>query len=267
MKISLLQYDAAYLQIDSNLESVSSLVGDLKTDLLVLPELFATGYFFESEEDAASVAEPTDGKTFEFCRSLAKRVGGTIVYGYSEQDGSKRYNSAAVVGVDGLVSNYRKTHLYYKEKVYFEPGNTGFSALQLTTTAGDTYSLGVMICFDWYFPESARTLALLGADIIAHPSNLVRKNCPRSMPIRALENRVFTATANRIGAEGEVAYIGQSLVCDPRGEVLVSAGRETQEVVSCEIDLAMARQKQLTTTNHMFGDRRPELYGLGGTQG
>lgn len=262
MKVSLLQYNPVYLDVDANLAKVSSIVGSLETDLLVLPELFATGYFFESMRDVETISEPADGKTFEFARSLANRTGATIVYGYSEREGSTLFNSAATVSDVGLIDNYRKTHLYYKEKHFFSPGNTGFNVTELRDRTGETYRLGVMICFDWYYPESIRTLALRGADIIAHPSNLVRKNCPRSMPVRALENRVFTVTANRIGEEGEVSFIGQSLICDPKGELLASAGKETEEIISVEIDSSQASNKQLTTENSLFEDRRPDLYGL-----
>jgi predicted amidohydrolase len=170
-----------------------------------LPELFATGYFFQSRDDLLSVVEPVpDGRT------------------------------------------------------------TGFSVYALETKDGEAYRLGVMICFDWYFPEAARTLALQGADIIAHPSNLVRPDCPRSMPIRALENHVFTVTANRYGQEsssGEsLTFIGQSEICDPQGKILVHAPEAADAVDAVTIDPTNARDRDITTHNHIFDDRRVDQY-------
>jgi predicted amidohydrolase len=121
-----------------------------------------------------------------------------------------------------------------------------------------------MICFDWYFPEAARSLALLGADVIAHPSNLVRKDCPRSMPIRALENHVFTITSNRTGsdvnAEETLTFIGKSLICDPKGDILASAGPDESVVLMAEIDPHTARHRAINATNDLFADRRPDMY-------
>ena len=265
MKISFLQYNPNYLRVQENLDRVEVLLSNLDADLVVLPELFATGYFFQSEDDLAAVAEPVpSGQTTRRLEQWASASGATIVAGLAERDGDAFYNSAVVVAPSGYVSTYRKVHLYYKEKTLFAPGNDGFAVHTLTDRSGETYRLGVMICFDWYFPEAARALALKGADIIAHPSNLVRPDCPRSMPIRALENHVFTITANRYGQEtsdGEtLTFIGRSEICDPNGQVLVRADADTDEVATIEIDPAAARDRQITAHNHIFDDRRTELY-------
>ena len=129
---------------------------------------------------------------------------------------------------------------------------------------GLSYRLGVMICFDWIFPESARALALAGADVVAHPSNLVLPHCPDSMPVRALENRVFTATANRVGSDCDgretLTFIGRSRICSPRGAVLAEASATEPGVVAAEIDPREARDKALNPFNDLLGDRRPDLY-------
>ena len=120
-----------------------------------------------------------------------------------------------------------------------------------------------MICFDWRFPETARSLALLGADLIAHPSNLVLAHCPQAMITRCLENRVFAVTADRVGTEdrmGVLKFIGQSQIVDPDGNILVRASETEEEVQIVEIDLEKARDKFLTPNNHIFKDRREDLY-------
>jgi predicted amidohydrolase len=268
MKTLLAQHNPEYLNPSGNLSALETLLGTVDADLVVLPELFASGYFFRSAEDVAAVAESVpDGLTVRTLERWAKDSGATFVAGLPERaEDGRMYNSAVVVTPRGWLGTYRKIHLYYEETLYFEPGDLGFRVFTVTDRRGRAYRLGVMVCFDWYFPESARTLALAGADLIAHPSNLVRPDCPRSMPIRALENHVFTATANRIGEESNgretLRFIGQSLVCDPRGAVLASMGRDEVGLCSAEFDPLDARDRRLTAHNHLFRDRRPEVYGL-----
>jgi predicted amidohydrolase len=125
--------------------------------------------------------------------------------------------------------------------------------------------VGLMICFDWYYPESARTLALMGADIIAHPSNLVLPHCPDAMRTRCLENRVFAITCNRIGSEerggkAKLTYIGQSEVVGPSGEILRRAKLDQKELGLVDIDPFESRQKHLNPYNDLLADRRPKLY-------
>ncbi len=269
MRVALLQFSPEYLQTERNLDTVERLLDGVDADLVVLPELFSSGYFFRSTEDARTAAESIpDGPSVERLAKWAKSSGATYVAGLPEQaEDGRLFNSAVVVTPRGWLGTYRKTHLFYEEKLHFLPGDMGFPVFTVTDCAGNAYRLGVMICFDWYFPEAARSLALSGADVIAHPSNLVRPDCPRSMPIRALENHVFTATANRVGTEtkGEetLYFIGQSLICDPNGHVLATASMTETEVVSAEVDPKSARDRQLTAHNHLFEDRRPDHYGLG----
>ncbi len=268
MKTTLLQFDPSYLETSTNLDQVEALLdpgGALDADLVVLPELFATGFFFRSPDDARRVAERApDGATTQRLHQWAQASGATFVAGLVEQEGDRLYNSAVVVTPRGWLGTYRKVHLYYQEKSHFQPGDTGFPVWTVTDRKGNAYRLGVMICFDWYFPESSRTLALGGADVIAHPSNLVRPDCPRSMPIRALENHVFTVTANRVGAESNgqetLKFIGQSTICDVRGHVLAAAGSEETALLHATFEPHDARNRQLNAANDLFGDRRPDVY-------
>ncbi len=268
MRIGFLQYSPAYLDVAANLESIIPLLQEKKYDLMVLPELFASGYHFRSREDVAAVVEEAgEGPITGALREWAKSTGATFVGGFAERAGGAFYNSAFLAAPDGSTGLYRKTHLFYREKEYFTPGDLGFPVFECRTRAGAPYRLGMMVCFDWYFPEAARTLALGGADLIAHPSNLVRKDCPRSMPIRALENHVYTITANRTGSEqahGEtLTFIGQSLICDPAGAVLAAAGPDETAVLVVDDDPALAADRRITAHNDLFEDRRPEAYRLG----
>ncbi len=267
IKATIVQFGPEYLDPPSNREWVANLLKGHEADLIVLPELFASGYFFRSQSDVDQVAEAIpDGPTVEWLQVQARVSGATWVAGLPERHGHLLYNSAVVVTPNGTCHTYRKIHLYYEEKEWFTPGDLGFRVFELESKAGVPYRLGLMICFDWYYPEAARTLALQGADIIAHPSNLVRKNCPRAMPIRALENRVFTMTANRIGTESNgkesLRFIGKSLICDPKGAVMIQAPTDAAFVGSATLTLEHARNRQLTPHNNLFADRRPQYYEL-----
>jgi predicted amidohydrolase len=263
--VAFIQFAPEYLAADANRARINGLLEDADADLIVLPELCSSGYFFHSAEHLASVAEPVpDGPTTQLLQHHADAKGATIVAGLPERDGEAFYNSAVVVSPDGPPTTYRKVHLFYQETTLFTPGDGGFPVAACTARDGTDYRLGVMVCFDWYFPESARTLALQGADIIAHPSNLVLPHCPDAMPIRARENHVFTVTANRHGTEhhaGEtLTFIGMSEVCAPTGDILVRAPEASDAIETVAIDPAEARDKSINAYNDVLGDRRPTTY-------
>lgn len=261
MRVGYYQYDPVFGEVALNLDQVEAKLEQAETDLLVLPEFCASGYQFTSQEEVRKLAEPVpDGSTTKRLLDIAKKCRMVIVAGLPEQAGSAIYNSAAVVGPSGFIGCYRKTHLFFEETLFFTPGDTGFQVWDIGPA-----KIGVMICFDWYYPESARTLALKGAEILCHPSNLVLPNCPDSMPVRCLENRVFAVTCNRIGSEARggkdrLTYIGNSEVVTPRGAILHRAPREQEELCIVEIDPAEARNKTLTRYNDLLRDRRESLY-------
>jgi predicted amidohydrolase len=265
VKAAYLQFAPSYLEPEANREAVAQLLDGVEADLIVLPELFTSGYFFRSREDLAEVAETIpDGPTTSFLRGLAEDSGATIVAGLAEREGDCFFNSAVLVSPDGESSVYRKVHLFYEETELFSPGDTGIQVFEVTTRDGTPYRLGIMVCFDWYFPEAARTLALRGADVIAHPSNLVLPHCPDSMPIRARENHVFTITANRYGTEAkeeeDLTFIGMSEICDPSGEIICRAPQEADAVDVVSFDPHNARDRAINQFNDVLGDRRPEMY-------
>ncbi len=265
MRAAVLQFSPAYLQVEENLATVESHLSSLDVDLLVLPELFTSGYFFQSRQDLARVAEPIpEGQSTDALRRWAGSLDATIVAGLAEREGERFYNSAVVVRPTGVVQTYRKVHLFYEETTLFEPGDLGFRVFDETAGDGTEYRLGVMVCFDWYFPEAARTLALKGADVIAHPSNLVLPHCPDAMPVRARENHVFTITANRHGTEekeGEtLSFIGMSEICDPTGAILTRASQSDDTVEVVEFDPQAARDRDINAHNDVLADRRPDTY-------
>jgi len=261
MQVGFYQYDPQFGEVAKNLDAVTAKLEQTEADLVVLPELFASGYQFVSQEEAQRLAEPVpDGLTTRRLIEIAKQRRMHIVAGLPEIAGSRCYNSAVVVGPSGFLGCYRKTHLFYEETLWFTPGDSGFQVWDIGMA-----KIGVMICFDWYYPEAARSLAMQGADIICHPSNLVLPNCPDSMPVRCLENRVFAITCNRIGSEARggkerLTYIGNSEVVTPKGVILQRAPRNQDELAIVDIDPADARNKNLNRYNDLLRDRRPSLY-------
>ena len=261
MKAGFYQFNPFFGKKHENIQKVIAAVKDAEIDLLVLPEFFATGYQFVSKEEVAELSEKIpDGRTTEVLAELSNNKRCYAVAGLPERDGDRFFNSAVITGPDGFVGVYRKTHLFFEEKLFFAPGDTGFKVWD--TRVG---RIGIMVCFDWFFPESTRSLALLGAEIVAHPANLVLPYCPQAMPVRCLENRVFAITANRTGQEARkegkpLTFIGQSQVTSHEGEIIIRAS-ENEEVLSI-VDIApdLTRDKSLTTFNNIFGDRRPEMY-------
>jgi predicted amidohydrolase len=260
MKVAVIQNDPEFGRKKENLLQALRMMSSVSADIYILPELFASGYNFLTLDEVRSLAEHfRRGETFDALKEFAVAQRAYVVYGFPEADKSMFYNSAAILGFDGLEGLYRKIHLFDREKLFFQPGDLGFKVFP--TPLG---KIGLMICFDWYFPESVRTLAGKGAQLIAHPSNLVLPHCPNSMPTRSLENRVFIATANRVGVEDRqglrLSYIGQSQITSLKGEILHRAASDKPEIFSQEINISDADNKNLNERNHLFNDRRPEFY-------
>jgi 5-aminopentanamidase len=261
MRVGYYQNNPEFGKVVENLDRIAAALETAEADLLVLPELCASGYQFVSTDEVRGLAEPVpSGRTTKRLLDLAKHRQMVIVAGLPEQAGTAYYNSAVAVGPQGFIGCYRKTHLFFEETLFFTPGDTGFQVWDIGPA-----KIGVMICFDWYYPEAARTLALKGADIICHPSNLVLPNCPDSMPVRCLENRVFAVTCNRTGSEARhgkdrLTYIGSSEIVSPHGAILQRAPRDVEALCVVEIDPAEARNKSVTPYNDLLRDRRESLY-------
>ncbi len=261
MKLALYQFAPEFGEWEKNAAKVRSAVSGVDCDLLVLPELAFTGYQFVSSEEVSNFAEPIpDGATCRALIELAREAGCHIVCGLPERAGGRFYNSAVLVGPEGFVGRYRKAHLFCDEKLWFAPGDTGFNVFK----AGGA-RVGIIICFDWLFPEATRILALKGAQIVLQPANLVLPWCQKIALARAWENRIFFVTANRTGVEERggleaLRFTGQSQVAAPDGEVLFRLGEDEEALKVADIDPARADAKEVTRRNDILGDRRPELY-------
>lgn len=261
MKLALYQYAPKFAQKQANLDKVRAALSSLDCDLLILPELALTGYQFTSVEETADLSEPVpDGHTCGSLVRLAASANCHIICGLPENARGTLYNSAVLVGPGGYVGTYRKAHLFCEEKSWFAPGDTGFQVFDIGLTR-----VGILICFDWLFPEAARILAIKGAQIIAHPSNLVLPWCQKVALARAFENKVFFATTNRTGTEArggrtEMKFTGQSQVVTPGGEILFRLTEDEEAIKVVEIDPAEADNKAATPRNNIFTDRRTKLY-------
>lgn len=264
MRVAAIQFSPRRGDLSGNVAAIERILGGVEADLCILPELCSTGYFFTRREELLPLAEPTgEGRLGMMLREFVRSTGTTVIAGYAEQtvDG-KLYNSALAFTPDGEMSNYRKAHLFYRESEVFEPGNTPFPVLEVNGVG-----IGIMICYDWRFPEVARTLRLRGAQLIAHPSNLVasRELWVPSNAVRAFENRVFIVTANRGGeesSEGEhLRFSGGSAIFDVNGKILTSLDMENGVIVA-EIDPDRALQTSFNGINDILQDRRPDLYDL-----
>lgn len=261
MRVGYYQFEPVFGAVERNLDMVLDQLRDVPCDVVVLPELAMTGYQFVFQEEVAHLAEeiPT-GRTTRRLMDWAKKQQCYVVVGLPERHGRRFYNSAVLLGPHGFIGAYRKTHLFFEETLFFSPGDTGFQVWDIKMA-----KLGILICFDWLYPESARTLALKGADVLCHPSNLVLPHCPDAMVTRCLENRVFSITANRIGEEARggkpsLRFIGKSEIVHPNGTILHRAPADRAELAFVDIDAHEARNKSLNPYNDIFKDRRPRLY-------
>ncbi len=260
MKVGFVQFYPFFGKKEENLKKAEELILKAEADLLVLPELFNSGYVFTDREELESLAEEIpQGKTTEFLSKLSQRTKISLVFGLAEKYKNKLYNSAVLLTLEGKTGVYRKLQLFDREKTLFDPGDKEPEIFDI----GEVKA-GIMICFDWLFPEIARVLALKGADIICHPSNLVLPYAQEAMLTRSLENGVFTITCNRIGkerrAEKELTFTGKSQVTDPQGRLLLRASQDKEETGVVEIDPRLAREKKFTQNNFIFDDRKPEFY-------
>jgi len=233
--------------------------------IVLLPELVTSGYVFESAEEARELAQRTDGPALSDWAEEAARGKAVVVGGFAELgEGGAIYNSAAVVGPDGLLAVYRKTHVWDREKLWFTPGSEPPPIVE--TPFG---RIGVAVCYDLYFPELTRALALAGADLIAIPANLPlfpRPEGERPVEIALAQatsyvSKVWVAVCDRAGPERGVEWTGASCIVDPDG--WLAAGpveRYSAGILHADCDLERSRDKAWGDRNDVRGDLRPELY-------
>jgi predicted amidohydrolase len=234
-------------------------------DLIVFPECAVTGYVFASREEAIPFMETVPGPSTDKMAAYCKKFGVHVIFGLLEADGDKCFNTAVLISPQSLVGKYRKNHLpFLGVDRFLDSGNIPFQVY--STAVGN---IGMHICYDCTFPESARVMALKGADILVLPTNWPEgreKICKYVINARAYENRVHFAAVDRVGVERGTRFLGNSKIVNASGDTLVEASSDKEETIYAEVSLAEARQKRIVFKPGEFEmdfmlDRQPELYG------
>ena len=266
MRVAVAQMEPILAEKERNLDACVARLEEAAAagaELLVLPECAIPGYMFESAEEALPFAEEIPGPSADTLAKECRRLGMHLVCGLLERDGDVLHNAAVLVGPEGLIGTYRKTHLpFLGVDRFVVPGD------ELTVYDTPLGRIGVEICYDLRFPEVTRTLALKGADIVAHPTNFpvaARIQTELITVARAAENRIYLLTANRVGKERSGEFCGWSQIVDPYGTRLAEAGETEEALLVAEVDVQKARDKDYVIPGeyelYLFGHRRPELYG------
>jgi len=268
VKIAAVQMDP---KITENRENLNRITQEARTaaasgaDLVVFPECALTGYVFGSREEALPFMEPIPGPGTSKLADCCRELGIHIVVGLLEIEEERCFNAAVLVGPGGLVGKYRKNHLpFLGVDRFIDPGDSPFAVHR--TPIGN---IGIHICYDCNFPESARVMALQGADILALPTNWPggRGNIARYVVnTRALENKVHVVAVDRVGEERGVRFLGRSKIVNAWGDTLAEGSKANEEIIYGEVSLAEARRKHIVVKPGEFEvdyirDRRPELYG------
>ncbi len=268
VKIAAVQMDSKIKENRVNLDKMQLEARNAASngaELIVFPECALTGYVFASLEEAIPFMETVPGPSTDELSACCLELDVHIITGLLEIDGDRCFNTAVLVGPQGLVGKYRKVHLpFLGIDRFVDPGDKPFQVYQ--TPIGN---IGIHICYDCNFPESSRVMALLGADILALPTNWPEgriKNPKYVVVTRAIENRVHFVAADRVGVERGTKFIGLSKIVNAYGDTIVEASSDHEEIIYAEVSLVEARQKRSVFKPGEFeidliGDRRPEFYG------
>jgi predicted amidohydrolase len=256
--LAVAQLKPARLDKQSNLQRIEGAMQHARTSgaqAILFPELFLTGYFLGDE--LAGLAEPVDGPSLQRLSMLARRYSLLTVCGWPEANGrSLPYNSAAVIERDGSpLGHYRKTHLFGSEPDFFSPGD------RLQVFGSSIGPIGVSICYDLEFPETARVLALDGAALLLTPTANMKPYAAYQAVYtraRAMENGIYVATANTVGLLDRFDFFGESSVVGPNGDILDLADADERVLV---VSIDTAQTPPADTTLRYLTHRRPELYG------
>ncbi|WP_175964223.1 carbon-nitrogen hydrolase family protein [Burkholderia pyrrocinia] len=234
-RIRLIQSTLADGDIVSNLDKAMQVIATAagQTDLVVFSETYIPG--FPTPGNVVQLAEPLNGPSISAVRRAAQQAGVSVVIGFAEADQGRFFNTAVLVDENGdVLLKYRKTHLYESDEGVFEPGD----AFPVCDWHG--IRVGMLICFDLEFPETARMLARNGAELIVIPDGMMNPYGyvhRRMIPVRALENQVFVAMANRVGSGDRYTFAGSSQAVDPSGELLVTADARSEAALDVTLDM------------------------------
>jgi predicted amidohydrolase len=268
IKIACAQIDCLLAQPETNLDKIvaqtrAAAARDAK--LVIFPECALTGYAFDSLEEAVPVAERLDGPSAQAIANVCRETGVYCATGFIESDGGKFYNSVMLVGPEGVIGNYRKVHLpYIGIDRFLSPGDRPFKVFELPFG-----KVGLNICYDISFPESARVLKLSGAELIVLVTNWppgAWRSPEYVVNTRALENHVFYAAVDRVGTERGWQFIGRSKVVDCNGDTLAEASADAEDLLVVEIELQEANNNHVVNVPRAYefdrlADRRPDFYG------
>jgi predicted amidohydrolase len=256
--------------VDAMVNAMAELA-DAGVQLAVFPELATTGYMFTDSDECRAVAEEVpDGPTTTRLMAACARYDMHIVFGIAEIDDGRLYNSSALLGPGGFLGRYRKLHLWNRENVVFSPGDLGLPVFK--TPLG---TVGILICYDIWFPEAARTLALAGAELLCVPTNWVPLTAGNDAEGRAMANVLCTANshcngvpivaADRCGTERGQEFLGRSVITGVSGWYAAGpAPALTEDVIIADIDLdGIAAGRQWNEFNNPFADRRVDAYRMG----
>jgi len=267
MKIAAVQMDVTIGEVDRNLSAIEDRFREAVSQgakLVVFPECAVTGYCFESLDEALPFAQPIPGSVTERLSAVSAELNAYAVFGMLERDGDRVFNAAVLTGPGGVIGGYRKTHLpFLGVDQHVSDGDQPFAVYQ----AGDV-NIGMNICYDSAFPEASRCLTLLGADLIALPTNWPPgAECVAAhvLNTRAMENAVYFAAANRVGEERGFRFIGLSRICGPDGSTLATSSDDSETILYADIDPERSRNKRVVREvgRHAIdrlADRRPDLY-------
>ncbi|GMN04147.1 N-carbamoylputrescine amidase [Erythrobacter sp. MTPC3] len=270
----------------ANIAAVSALAEDAATrgaKVILPPELFSGPYFCREEDEALfALAKPlADHPSVIAMQALAKRLNVAIPTSFFERDGHHYYNTLAMIGPDGaIMGTYRKSHIPdgpgYEEKFYFRPGNDGFKVWDVPGDSGQSVRIGVGICWDQWYPECARVMALKGAEVLLYPTAIgsepydadldTSRMWRRAMIGHAVSNCMPVVASNRIGSEGgddggagQQSFYGHSFITNEWGDLAAEFGAKDTGVLIASLDLASAAKHRAGMG--FFRDRRPQLYG------
>jgi len=269
VKVAGVQMEPKILEKERNLSKAVEQIAIAAREgarLIVLPECALTGYCFSSLEEALPVFEPLPGPSTDRILTLCRELNVYVVVGLLEKDGDKYYNTAALLGPEGLVGKHRKLHLIYLGIDRFvNHGN-----LPLTVYETEVGRIGMAICYDLLFPEHARALGLRGADFLIMPANWIDMGMmypDTFIPARAMENHMFCVGINRVGEERGFKFLGRSRIAHWAGLPLADGKAFEEDIIYAEIDPSEAREKYMAIIPgemevDYINDRRPEFYGV-----